>query len=164
MSKHISWLETFNEHLSREYEKIPTRDARFFHIERFSRIAEIVHQHSGSCQTCSGLGHQMLEVSEKLGDMINGTGQDLRQYENLLENSAVHLRKAHGYYPSYYFNYLYTFYGFAAGLAVGISLYVLFPAWNAYQVLLLPPAIGCLAGQLAGRKKDNNLRQQGKKL
>lgn len=164
MSKHTSWLGTFNEHLSRENEKISPRDARFFHVERFSRIAEIVNQQSGSCQSCSDLGYQLLEMSEKLGDMINGSGRDLRQYENLLESSASHLRDAHGYYPPFYFNYLYNFYGFAAGLAVGISLFFLFPDWNAYQVLLLPPAIGFLAGQLAGRKKDNRLRQHGKKL
>lgn len=162
--KKNSWMQQFLSNINREKQKFSEKDYRFYHVERLIKVAGFIDKNSSSCPECQNLKSHVLELSAGLGKYIHGGTRDRIYFERIYENAVVHLRKTHRFYPSYYHNYLYTFLGFIIGAVAGALIYFLFQGIFGMRAVLIFSLLGLFFGQIWGRRKDNQVRYEGRKL
>lgn len=158
------WLKEVHDNIQKGKANLTEKDIRFFHVERLQRIAGHIEGNSSDCAYCLKMKIPVLELSANLNLYIHGSIKDRVYHEEIFDRAVTHLKVSHGIYPSFHFNYLYSFIGFIAGLGFGIAIYFLFIGLIELKLILVLALVGLLAGQIAGRKKDNIVRREGRKL
>jgi hypothetical protein len=159
-----TWLEEFNENVRKEKLNLSEKDIKFFHVERLIKIAEHIETNSNGCADCLRMKTPVLELSANLKRYIHGNYRERTYFERIFDNALKHLKVSHGLYPPFHFNYLYTFIGFFAGIVCGTLIYLLFKGNVEHKLITILALAGLLAGQIAGRRKDNFIRREGRKL
>jgi len=77
---------------------------------------------------------------------------------------SKHQRKEHGYFPPYYFSYLYSFYGISAGIAIGALVGFLIMPDKIWHFIVPGFIAGILISQFIGGRKDKKVRANKKLL
>lgn len=160
----MNWLEKFHENINHQKVGISEKDLRFFHVERLTRVAGHLDKNSNVCSECMKLQEPLIELSGNLKNYIHGGIRERKYFERIFEKAVSHLRKNHRLYPPFYFNYLYSFIGFLSGIAAGSVIYFIFTQFVGLQLILILGLSGLFAGQVKGRRKDNQVRKEGRKL
>lgn len=140
---------------------IKERDIRFFRIDELKRNVERVERFSNKCAICESLKAEISEMTPQVRKAVEYPGKERRRLDKLESALATHMKKEHGFFPPWHFNYLYSFWGIVAGIAVGAILYLTIQE----KQLVVPVfcfAIGLLAGQLLGSSKDRKIRREKK--
>ena len=101
------------------------------------------------------------EVVKTFDQAINVPGKARREYDRLISRLSGHMQKEHGFFPPYYYTYLFSFFGMLAGLVLGYLLMKIFPAWD-YAMLSAGFVAGLLLGYFAGNKRDSKVRAEKK--
>lgn len=159
-----NWIVKLKENISREKENFSEKDYKYFHIDRLIKVSEHLDKYSSSCRECLKMKEPIFDLSENLSQHINGKVSDRAHFENIFDEAVTHLKRFHNLYPPFYFNYLYTFFGFAAGMLFGSLVYFLLPDNPVPKLILIMALVGMFIGQVIGRKKDNKVRNKGRKL
>lgn len=140
---------------------IKQRDLRFFRVEEFKRNITRVDIFSKSCPVCKREKLNIAEIAQKIDEAIHVPGKSRREYDRIIGRVSSHMQKEHGFFPPFYFTYLFSFFGMVAGLLLGYLLMKLFPVWD-WIMLTTGFVAGLLSGYVYGNKKDNRIRIQKK--
>ena len=158
------WAEQINGQLHTKLAGTNEKDLRFFRVAEFERMISRTSELSETCIECKEFKTEIETVVSTIGQAIQTPGKLRRNYDRLIDQIARHQRKAHAYFPPYFFTYNYSFWGMLAGSAFGLlSGFVILPETIWYFVLS-GFVFGLLAGQLTGNRKDRRIRASGKLL
>lgn len=149
------------EQLDEKLKDVKLRDLRFFRIEEFKRNIKRVNDFSESCFECKKEKLNINAIVQKIDEAVKIPGKARREYDRTMGRISSHMQKEHGFYPPFYFSYLFSFFGMVAGVLLGYILMRLFPqiGW----VLLISGFIaGMFAGYFYGNRKDKQVREQKK--
>jgi len=140
-------------------EKTREKDKRFFRIDEFKRNVSRVDEFTANCPDCNKLKIDIGESVQKIKEAVEVPGNSRRQFDRLISRLSNHMRKEHGFYPPYYFSYVYAFFGILAGSSIGIMLFLIFPV---QREILLASAIslGVIVSYILGTRKDNIIRKE----
>jgi hypothetical protein len=99
------------------------------------------------------------EAVSKIEKTVNEPGETRREYDRLIYRISKHMQKEHGFYPPYYFSYLYSFFGILAGLVLG---YILMKTVSGYstEMLSIGFTIGLIPAYIWGFIKDKKIRAE----
>jgi hypothetical protein len=140
------------------------KDLRFLRVEEYFRMIDRSDAFSATCQTCKNHLSETEIMNSTIRRVIDHPGNERRQYDRLIDEMSKHQRKEHGFYPPFYFNYLYSFYGIVGGTAAGAVVWLPFSSLSVWYFLVPAISFGLLAGQLIGGKKDARIRANNKIL
>lgn len=158
------WNQKIADSLRQELQGINEKDIRFFRVEEYLRMVERVDRFSGECHEC----HQFLpEIEKQVGSIhqaLKTIGKDRRRYDKHLSQLGSHMKKAHGFYPPYYFTYTYSFFFALAAIAFGFLVSFLFPSVSIWFFVVPGFILGLLVAQLYGGSKDAKIRANKKLL
>lgn len=155
------WAEQMNLQLDEKMQGIKQRDLRFFRIEEFKRNIIRVGVFSENCSVCEKEKLNIADIGRRIDEAIKVPGQSRREYDRVIGRLSSHMQKVHGFFPPFYYTYLFSFFGMVAGLLLGYLLMKIFPAWN-WIMLASGFVAGLLAGYVWGNKKDAIIRSQKK--
>ena len=146
--------------VNKHKENIHRKDFRFFHIERFLKIAQKSDELSNQCRQCQGCKEEIDSISKNLSEIINDFVLR-KDYDNKMNTWLEHLKKEHFIYPERYFIALYSFFGIGAGFIFGFLVSFLFFNGNLNSILVFV-IVGLFIGQFYGgridaRKKNDDL-------
>ena len=133
------------------------KDVRFFRVDEFKRNIKRVDEFSTSCGFCNKQKIDVAETVESIGEAIDVPGGKRRSYDKLISRLSVHMRKTHGFYPPFYFSYLYSFLGIVAGAFIGYLMFLIIPA-NPETMFSIGFASFLVAGYIWGSRKDHKIR------
>lgn len=137
------------------------RDIRFFRIDELKRNIERTNRFSDECDDCKKLEIEISETIPHIREAVEFPGKERRRLDKLVSSLSAHMRKSHGFYPPWYFNYLWSFWGIVAGIAIGAILYFVIPG-KRIEIAALCFAIGLLTGQIIGGSKDRKIRRENR--
>jgi hypothetical protein len=137
------------------------RDLRFFRIEEFKRNIERVDHFSNICLACEKEKLNIAGIITKIDEAIQVPGKSRREYDRIISRLSTHMRKVHGFYPPFYFTYLFSFFGMVAGLLMGYLLIIILPAGD-WMMLTLGFIAGLFSGYVWGNRRDAKIRIQKK--
>ena len=157
-----NWAEEIKSILDEKLEGIKEKEIRFYRIDEFKRNTERVDSFSKSCAYCQKQKINISDISRKIDDAVNVPGKTRRTYDRLISSLSKHMQKEHGFYPPYYFSYMYSFLGIVIGLIAGYFLMKLFPHIR-IEMFSIGFVAGLLPGYILGSVKDSKIRS-GKKL
>lgn len=140
---------------------IRDKDLRFFRIDELRRNISRVAAFSAGCEKCRNSRIEVEDALAHLQEAINVPGPSRRQLDRLIVSLSRHMTKSHGFYPPFYFNYLFSFYGITAGSLAGLLLVLALPG-NHWEILAAAFVAGLLAGQIAGGRKDRKVREENR--
>ena len=142
-------------------EKSREKDKRFFRIDEFKRNVKRVDEFAKNCPDCNKLKIDIEESVQKIKEAVEVPGNSRRQLDRLITRLSKHMQKEHGFFPPYYYTYLYSFFGILAGLAVGFLLFKIIPE---YKEVLLAGAISVfiISAHFTGTRKDNKIRRENR--
>jgi hypothetical protein len=155
------WSKQVILQLDKKLQGIKQRDLRFFRMEEFKRNIERVDDFSKNCPACEKEKLSIAEITEKINEAIQVPGKSRREYDRIISRLSTHMQKVHGFFPPFYFTYLFSFFGMIAGVLFGYLLMKIFPAWN-WIMLSSGFVAGLLAGYVWGTRKDAKVRMQKK--
>ncbi len=158
------WYTGFEKDMIRELKGQRRSDLRFFRIEEYLKMAEIVDGQADACRECQAFRQRMESRKTVLVKAVGEPGKERRELDRLQVETSDHLRRLHGFYPESYFTYRYSFFLTAAMLSVAFLLYLLSPSSDIWYFLAPAFTVGVIAGQIAGGKKDRRIRETGKLL
>lgn len=154
-----NWGEKVTVKIDKKLEKSREKDKRFFRIDEFKRNVLRVEEFSTKCPVCNRLKIDIEESAGKIKEAVEIPGKSRRQFDRLISGLSKHMQKEHGFYPPYYFSYIYSFVGILAGLTIGFGLYKMFPVHG--EVLLAGGISVCIiVSYFAGTRKDNKIRKE----
>lgn len=133
------------------------KDIRFFRVDEFKRNVKRVDGFSASCGFCNKQKIDIADAVENIAESIDVPGEKRRSYDRLISRLSVHVRKEHGFYPPFYYSYLYSFYGFVAGIFIGYLMFLFIPA-NPEAMFSTGFASSLLVSYIWGSRKDNKIR------
>lgn len=137
------------------------KDIRFFRVDEFKRNIKRVGEFSTSCGFCNKQKIDVADAVESISEAIDVPGATRRGYDRLISRLSVHMRKEHGFYPPFYFSYVYSFFGFASGTFIGYLMFLLIPA-NPEAMFSIGFALCLVVGYIWGSKKDHKIRFEKK--
>ena len=137
------------------------KDLRFFRIEELQRNIRRTGEYSGQCAQCRHFKTDIQTTLKHVGEAVNVPGQYRKELDRLIARLSRHMMKSHNFYPPYYFNYLYSFYGILAGAGVGFIAVILAPG-NRWELIIAFIAAGLITGQITGTRKDRIIREEKK--
>ena len=137
------------------------KDLRFFRIEELRRNIRRVAEYSNHCSGCMHIKPEIAAALKHVNEAVNVPGQYRRELDRLISRLARHMMKAHAFYPPFHFNYLYSFYGIAAGSLAGLLIAVLLPG-RPWEIGAAGFVSGLIAGQIAGGRKDRKVRRENR--
>lgn len=155
------WAEQLITRFEEELEGTKQRDLRFFRVEEFKRNIRRANEFSKSCPVCEKEKLNIADVAGKINEAIQIPGKTRREYDRVIGRLSSHMQKEHGFYPPFYFAYLFSFFGMVAGLLLGYLLMKIFPEWN-WIMLITGFIAGLIAGYVWGNKKDAGIRKDKK--
>ncbi len=156
-----SWSEQFENKVKAQLKNKKASDLRFFRIDEFIRNMGRVDEFSDSCPLCNKEKLNIADTVEHINEAIGTPGNRRCEYDRLSSRLSAHMRKEHGFYPPYYFSYLYSFYGFVAGLIIGYLMYLIVPSVGELM-FFVGFCLFLIAGYVAGTRKDNRIRMNKK--
>lgn len=151
------WATKLISQLDEKLQGTRKRDLQFFRVEEFKRNVERVGAFSKDCPVCEKEKLNIAEISRKMDEAIQIPGKSRREYDRLINRLSSHMQKFHGYFPPFYFTYLFSFFGMIAGLLLGYLLMKLFPEED-WVMLSAGFSIGLITGYFWGNKKDRKVR------
>ena len=153
------WGEKISSKIDTNLEKSREKDKRFFRIDEFKRNVSRVDEFSKNCPVCNKMKIDIGESVEKINEAVEVPGKSRRQFDRLITRLSKHMQKEHGFFPPYYFSYIYSFVGIVAGLAIGFFLYKMFPL-NGEVLLAGGISICMISSFFIGTRKDNKIRKE----
>ena len=130
------------------------KDIRFFRIDEFKRNIERVHKFSTDCGYCN---RQKIDIA----DAVDIPGKKRREYDRLISRLSSHMRKEHGFFPPFYFSYLYALFGFIGGFLIGFVLSLFFPE-NKSMMYTISFSFCIVGTYIIGSQKDLKIRLKKK--
>jgi len=158
------WYNQYEKNIFSSLKNEKNRDIRFFRIEEMLRMAERTDKYSPSCKKCQSFKNRLNECSISIKKAVRYPGKERKELDLLQTEMSTHMRNVHGFYPPYYFSYLYSAIGILVFMAIAIIVYLIFPSFSIWNILSISFAAGVIAGQIAGNKKDNRIKKEGKIL
>ena len=158
------WSEKIIQNIEEQLKGVRDKDLRFFRIEEFFRMTRRVDEYASSCRDCNSFKYEIEKISDDVSKAVKYPGRNRIRFDRLQGKMAKHMRKAHGFYPPFYFTYLLSAsYAFSAS-AAAILLSLILPA--SYRWFIIIPAfiLGLITGNLSGAKKDAKVRNNQKLL
>lgn len=159
-----NWTEEILGQMHTQLEGTSEKDLRFYRIAEFERMIRRTNEFAPACRECSQSKAEIEKVVALIGESIHQPGKQRRNYDQLIDRLAVHQRKAHGFYPPYYFTYLYSFFGILAGCVLGVLVGLLFSDQPMSYFVLTGFITGLLIVRYPGSRKDQHIRDQNKLL
>ncbi len=159
-----NWAEEKIEQIQAQLEGSNEKDLRFFRIAEFERMIRRTEELAPTCSECQKMKADIALIVAQIGEAIHQPGKPRRAYDRLIDRLARHQRKTHGFYPPYYFTYLYSFFGLLGGTALGALVWLGFVAQPVSYFLLTGSMLGLLAARIPGSRKDQQLRDRNKLL
>jgi hypothetical protein len=156
-----SWSEHIITEIHQRLEGTREKDMRFFRIEELERNIVRADQFSPSCRDCQNLKKDIESGMLHINEAVNVPGQYRRQLDRLIAQLARHMMKSHNFYPPWHFNYLYSFYGIAAGSLTGLAAVWLTPG-RPWEIMAAGFVGGLIAGQFTGGRKDRTIREENR--
>lgn len=156
-----TWADEINSRITKNLEAAREKDIRFFRIDEFKRNVIRVDEFSNTCAFCNRHKVDIAEAVETIREAVEIPGNERRQFDWLISGLADHMKKEHGFYPPYYYSYLYSFFGILTGGVVGFILYKLFPEYGDTS-FMASFVVGIIATYILGTKKDNRVRKNKK--
>lgn len=135
------------------------KDLRFFRIDELRRNIHRVAAFSAGCEKCRNSRVDIEDALLHIREAVNVPGPYRRDLDRLIVSLSSHMTKRHGFYPPYYYNYLYSLYGIVAGSLAGLLPVLALPGRH-WEFLAAGFVAGLLAGQIAGGKKDRKIREE----
>ena len=139
---------------------INDKDIRFFRVEEFIRMTTRNNHLATTCPTCAAFEQGISETVAVLDQAIKHPGKERKRYDQLISQLSKHQRRDHGFFPPFYHNYLYTFYGLLAGAILGALLSLIASSVSIWFFVVPFVIVGLLAGQVIGGLKDSKIRTQ----
>lgn len=151
------WAKQLISRLDEKLKGTKQRDLRFFRVDEFKRNIRRVDNFSKNCSFCEKEKLNIADITGKIDEAIQVPGKTRREYDKVIGRLSSHMQKAHGFFPPFYFAYLFSFFGMVAGLLTGYLLMKIFPAWD-WLMLVSGFIAGLLSGYVWGNKKDAKIR------
>ncbi len=152
-----NWAEKLNTEIDKNLANANEKDIRFFRVGEFKRNIIRVDQFSNSCGICNRQKIDIADAVENITEAIDVPGAKRRNYDRLISRLSVHMRKEHGFFPPFYFTYLYSFYGFVAGAFLGYIMFLFIPA-NPEAMFSIGFSASLVIGYVLGSRKDSKIR------
>ena len=154
-----NWSEKIIGIIDANLEGVREKDLRFFRVAEFKRNIRRINDFSDDCNYCSEQKEPVETMVVAINEAIQVPGKSRREYDRLISRLATHMQKKHGVYPPYYFTYLFSFFGMAAGLVLGYLLLKLFPELN-WLMLSTGFVAGLFPGYIWGSILDKKIRRE----
>ncbi len=154
------WYNKLELQIEEKLETLHAKDAKFYRVDYFLKLAKEVDRLSSKCVECKILKNNIEYTADDLDRLLSGQISYRKEYERKLEEIDKHLRKTHNIYPKQYFLYLYTFLGMLGGLILGFLISMIFSQSYLKVSLLIGFTIGLFAGRIWGKvqeKKHNTI-------
>lgn len=170
MADNSEWLTGFNDKLKERTEELSGRNYRFFQIKRLARMAEKVDEYSTSCRDCFFFKDDLSGIAANKENFLDNSMSGNNRYENIFGHVFRHLKKEHKLYPKSHFYSVYSLVGMLFGTLTGllIAYMILFIQEENNGILktgiLLGWVIGLVFGQIFGKRRDNEMKKQGRQL
>jgi len=158
------WYHKYEEKVFNLLKNEKNRDIRFFRIEEMLRMAERADKYSLTCKECLSLKNRLDQGEASLKKAVQYPGEERKKLDNLQTEMASHMKKIHGFYPPYYFSYLYSTIGILLFMVIAFIFYLFFPSFSLWNILSVAFSAGVIIGQITGHKKDNHIKREGKML
>ncbi|SHF66677.1 hypothetical protein SAMN05444274_107112 [Mariniphaga anaerophila] len=156
-----NWAQQLTSQLDEKLQGAKQRDLRFFRIDEFKRNISRVDDFSKSCSVCQKEKLNIAEISLKIDEAVEVPGKSRKEYDRIIGRLSSHMQKTHGFFPPFYFSYLFSFFGMVAGLLLGYFLMKLFPAQD-WIMLAAGFVAGLFTGYVWGNRKDSKIRKLNK--
>ncbi len=156
-----NWAGELNKQIDINLQKAREKDLRFFRIDEFKRNIERTGEFSSRCKFCLHLKSDITATVESLEEAIEVPGKKRREYDKLISRLSKHMQKEHGFYPPFYFSYLYAFFGLIGGFCLSYLLAMLFPA-RAETIYLTGFSVGIVGAYFWGNHRDKKVRSSQK--
>ena len=156
-----NWADELNQQIDINLQKAREKDLRFFRIDEFKRNIERTDEFSDHCRFCLHQKADILKAVESLEEAVEIPGKKRREYDKFISRLSKHMQKEHGFYPPFYFSYLYAFFGLIAGFCISYVLATLFPV-HAETMYLLGFMLGIVGAYFWGSHKDKKVRTLNK--
>ena len=137
------------------------KEIRFFRIDEFKRNIGRVNDFSSNCGLCHKLKLDIAEVAETIDEAIDVPGVKRREYDRLISRLSIHMRKEHGFYPPFYFSYIYALYGLLGGTSLGYLFWLIIPAYR-FEMMGIGISAGLIISYILGNIKDRKIRNTKK--
>ncbi len=155
------WAEDIIIDIDQKLEKVREQDLRFFRIEEFKRNINRVEEFASSCAECKRFKTDINEAVQTIDEAVKVPGRKRRAYDRTISRLSKHIQKEHGFYPPYYFSYLYAVFGLIGGALLGYLLYLSNPA-HILEMYSIGIAAGLLVSYFFGFRKDKKIRSEKK--
>jgi len=154
-----NWAEEINITIDDKLKDARDKDLRFLRVAEFKRNVARTGDYSDNCPFCMQQKISITEAVSKIEKTVNEPGETRREYDRLIYRISKHMQKEHGFYPPYYFSYLYSFFGILAGLVLG---YILMKTVAGYstEMLSIGFTIGLIPAYIWGFIKDKKIRAE----
>lgn len=156
-----NWSGELNKQIDINLQKAREKDLRFFRIDEFKRNIGRTDEFSTRCRFCLQQKGAISAAVESLEEAVEVPGKKRREYDKLISRLSKHMQKEHGFYPPYYFSYLFAFFGLAAGFCISYLMALLFPV-HAETMYLLGFTVGIVGAYFWGSQKDKKVRKSEK--
>jgi len=158
------WYNQYEKNIFSSLKDEKNRDIRFFRIEEMLRMAERTDKYAPSCKKCQSFKNRLNEISMSIKKAVRYPGKERKELDLLQSEMSAHMKKIHGFYPPYYFSYLYSAIGILIFMIIAVIVYLIFPSFSIWNILSISFAAGVITGQITGNKKDNRIKKEGKIL
>lgn len=155
------WSAQINKDIDQKLEKAREQDMRFFRIDEFKRNIERVDEFSTNCPACKHEQINIAEAVQYIGEAVHVPGRKRREFDRLIARLSKHMRTEHGFYPPFYFSYVYALFGLIGGAVLGYLL-LLFFTNNKMVMFGIGISAGLVVMYVLGSFKDRKIRSQKK--
>lgn len=155
------WSDKINQEIDQKLENTREQDLRFFRIDEFKRNIIRVDEFTSSCPDCKRMQIDIAEVVQSVDEAVKVPGQTRREFDRLISRLSKHMQKQHGFYPPFYFSYIYALYGLLGGAAVGYLLWQIIPE-HPFEMMGIGISAGLVISYILGNIKDRKIRTNKK--
>jgi hypothetical protein len=152
-----SWADTVLKDMELRLTGTREKDMRFFRIDELRRNIRRIDEFAHNCDICRQFKGETNASMLHVNEAVNVPGQYRRELDRLVARLARHMLKDHQFYPPWHFNYLYSFYGIAAGSLAGFLVVIAIPS-RPWELMAAGFVTGIIVGQLLGGSKDRKIR------
>jgi len=157
MSK-IDIAEKLNEQLEH---KVSRAEIRALSLEVYPRLIDALEQRSGSCKTCRELYSKSEKFTNDIVPVVKGPAALRKEFEGFVNTAFGHLQDEHGAVPKGRLLSTSVLVGMLAGLGVSVAAAYLMNV-DVMRYGALGWMFGMFAGWIAGKVRENNLKNEGK--
>lgn len=155
------WSEEIFKIIDKKLKDVRDKELNFFRIDEFKRNIKRVNNFSETCSICHKEKEHITRIVEKIDTAINIPGKERKEYDRFISRLSRHMQKSHGFYPPYYFSYVYALLGFILGAIAGYILMkiVSYYKWEMFGIGI---SVGLIASYIIGYIKDKKVRNEKK--